>query len=178
MLPLVPISLSLTILMGATLFIVSPDSERKAAAALADDMLRYHQAVLMNVNQTAAIVDPNLDDIEIAIDLGPFNILTAWDSAIAVEVQLDSLGMEVEVAKWLLTWPRYFNDSEIVKKTDLVSIPFKLKTSGFKNSNFGSWSPGSQIGEGTLPNMGRLRLPSSVVPISDSAPVLANRVDL
>lgn len=171
MLPLIPASLSLTILMGALLFVSFPEGKRTAAAALADDLLRHHEAVMQALSASDA--DPaDLDTLEAGLDIAPFKPLVAWDSAIADEIVTDAEGGETVVAEWVLTWPATFDASGNVTKADLAAVPFSLRATGYRNSRFGSWVRSEEADDrGGLP---QLNLTGVIIPAG--APVVANLI--
>ena len=175
MLPLIPVAIAMTVLMGATLLVVYPEGERKATAALADDMLRYHQAVLKALIETPGTPEADLDEIEEMIDLAPFSPLVVWESALAQEIDFGDEGEEVIVATWVVTWPATFGDSGAFSKSDLAAIPFRLRTSGYNNSRFGSWTS-LDLGdaEPLLPEGRVAGIGLRGVSIPDGAPVVIN----
>jgi hypothetical protein len=168
MLPLIPMAISMTLLMGATLFVVSPSDERHATATLADDMLRYHQAVNRAVADAVGPLDPGLDTLQSGLHFAPFKPLFGWDSAIAQEV--DSSGGVI--ATWVVTWPADWEDSRPRQKADLASIPGRLRAAGYRNSRFGTWSVANATGVVPEGRLDGLRLSGVDIPVG--APVIAN----
>lgn len=176
MLPLVPVSLGLTLLIAAVLFAASSDFERKAVAILSDDMLRHHNAVLAATALETQPIPSDLDAIEQSLQFGPFMPLVDWESAIAEQVILETNGVEVVVGEWILTWPSSFEIAPGFDKDDMAAIPFRLRASGYRNSYFGPWA-GSEsiIAPSGAPSGGIMGLRLRGVVITEGAPVLANR---
>lgn len=174
MLPLIPAALSMSLLLGATLFIVSPSGERQATVLLADDMLRYHQAVgRAVVDADPATLTTNLAAVQAGLDLGPFQPLVGWQSALADEIAVDSDGAQVLIARWVVTWPVNFADGPRTKLSDLAAIPGRLRAAGYRNSQFGSWVV---LSAGAIPS-GRVDdLIIEGLNIPAGAPVIANLV--
>ena len=167
MLPLIPMAISMTLLMGATLFVASPSDERHATATLADDMLRYHQAVNRAAADRVASLDRDLGDQQDGLMLGPFTPLVGWQSAIAEERADGTV-----TAYWVVTWPVTFDDGSMMKKGDLAAIPGKLRAAGFSNSRLCAWSAPYSTNEAPSGRMDGLTLWGVTIP--EGAPVIAD----
>jgi hypothetical protein len=177
MLPLVPVSIGLTLLIAAFLLASSPDAQRQGIAILADDMLRHHNAMLVAAVRESPDPPLDLDEIEQSLHLGPFRPLMDWDSDVAEQVIEVNEGENV-VERWLLTWPSSFRVNSSFNQDSVAAIPYRLHASGYRNSAFGIWSNSEQMSIlPQEPTGGIQGLSFTGVLIPDGAPVLANKIE-
>lgn len=177
MLPLVPVTIGLTLLIAAALFTSSPDAQRQGITILVDDMLRHHNAMLMAALREYPDMPLDLDEIEQSLKLGPFRPLVDWDSAIAEQVIELNDGEDI-VENWLLTWPSGFQANSGFDKDSVAAIPFRLRASAYQNSAFGIWNNYEQVNDFPDEPLGRIQgLSFTGVVIPDGVPVVANKLE-